>query len=47
MNKTKKCIITGSAGLGSHLSEKLSNMGHNVIGIDNMIGVIRTIFLRT
>ena len=40
MNKTKKnVLVTGSAGfLGSHLSEKLSNMGHNVIGIDNMIG---------
>ena len=37
MNKTKKnVLVTGSAGfLGSHLSEKLSNMGHNVIGIDN------------
>ena len=24
--------------LGSHLSEKLSNLGHDVIGIDNMAG---------
>ena len=34
-----KILVTGAAGfLGSHLSEKLSNMGHDVIGIDNMIG---------
>tara|TARA_B100000029_G_C17570786_1_gene956509 strand:+ start:449 stop:1450 length:1002 start_codon:yes stop_codon:yes gene_type:complete len=32
-------LITGVAGfLGSHLSEKLAENGHNVIGIDNMIG---------
>ena len=24
--------------LGSHLSEKLANLGHKVVGIDNMIG---------
>ena len=33
----KKILITGVAGfLGSHLSEKFSDMGHEVIGIDNM-----------
>jgi len=35
----KKILVTGAAGfLGSHLSEKLSCLGHDVIGIDNMIG---------
>ena len=35
----KKILVTGAAGfLGSHLSEKLADLGHNVIGIDNMIG---------
>ena len=35
----KKILITGAAGfLGSHLAEKLSNIGHDVIGIDNMVG---------
>ena len=36
-DRTKKILITGAAGfLGSHLSEKFTNMGHEVIGIDNM-----------
>jgi len=31
-----KVLVTGAAGfIGSHLSEALSEMGHNVIGIDN------------
>ena len=35
----KKILVTGVAGfLGSHLSEKLVKLGHNVIGLDNMIG---------
>ena len=35
----KKILVTGAAGfLGSHLSEKLAILGHDVIGIDNMIG---------
>ena len=39
MLKKKKILVTGVAGfLGSHLSEKLSNQGHDVIGIDNMAG---------
>ena len=32
----KKILITGGAGfLGSHLSEKLLNLGHEVICVDN------------
>ena len=40
MEKKKyKILVTGAAGfLGSHLSERLSSMGHTVVGIDNMIG---------
>ena len=40
MNKSsKKILVTGVAGfLGSHLAEKLSNMGHYVVGVDNMTG---------
>ena len=35
----KKVFVTGVAGfLGSHLAEKLVNLGHEVIGIDNMLG---------
>ena len=38
-NKKYKILVTGAAGfLGSHLSEKLQLMGHEIIGIDNMIG---------
>tara|TARA_B100000767_G_C19761311_1_gene535280 strand:- start:71 stop:1084 length:1014 start_codon:yes stop_codon:yes gene_type:complete len=34
-----KILITGVAGfLGSHLAEKLSNLGHEIIGLDNMMG---------
>ena len=37
--KSKKILVTGVAGLlGSHLSEKLVNLGHEVVGIDNMLG---------
>ena len=40
MSFTKKRIfVTGVAGfLGSHLAEKLVKLGHEVIGMDNMIG---------
>ena len=32
-------LVTGVAGfLGSHLSEKLLDLGHKVVGVDNMIG---------
>ena len=35
----KKILVTGVAGfLGSHLSEKLVELGNSVIGLDNMIG---------
>ncbi len=38
-SKNKTIFVTGVAGfLGSHLSEKLVNLGHKVIGIDNMLG---------
>ena len=34
-----KILVTGAAGfLGSHLCEKLLNLQHKVIGIDNLIG---------
>ena len=37
--KSKKVLVTGVAGfLGSHLSEKLVELGHKVVGIDSMIG---------
>ena len=39
MGKINKILVTGAAGfLGSHLCEKLINLGYEVIGIDNMIG---------
>ena len=38
-SKRKSILVTGVAGfLGSHLAEKLVDLGHNVIGLDNMIG---------
>ena len=38
-SKSKKILVTGVAGfLGSHLAEKLVQMGHTVIGIDSMLG---------
>ena len=37
--KLKRVLVTGAAGfLGSHLAEKLAEMKHKVIGIDNMKG---------
>ena len=34
-----KILITGVAGfLGSHLAEKLSDLGHEIFGVDNMVG---------
>ena len=39
MAKKYRILITGVAGfLGSHLSEKLIEQGHSIVGIDNMIG---------
>jgi len=36
---SRKILVTGVAGfLGSHLAEKLSDLNHEVIGIDNMSG---------
>ena len=38
-SKSKKVLVTGVAGfLGSHLAEKLVDLGHSVVGLDNMIG---------
>ena len=37
--KNKYILVTGADGfLGSHLSEKLIDLGHKVIGLDNMLG---------
>ncbi len=34
-----KVLVTGVAGfLGSHLAEKLANLNHEVVGVDNMMG---------
>ena len=39
MNNKYKILVTGVAGfLGSHLAEQLANLGHEVVGIDSMIG---------
>ena len=35
----QKILVTGVAGfLGSHLAEKLTEMHHQVVGVDNMSG---------
>ena len=37
--KKNKIFVTGAAGfLGSHLAEKLSNQGNEVIGVENKQG---------
>ena len=39
VKKSQKILVTGVAGfLGSHLAEKLANMGDAVVGVDNMQG---------
>ena len=39
MKKKYKILVTGVAGfMGSHLAEQLADFGHEVIGIDSMIG---------
>ena len=39
MSVKKKILVTGVAGfLGSHLAERFIKFGHEVIGVDNMIG---------
>ncbi len=39
MSQKYKILITGVAGfLGSHLAEKLYDLGHQIVGIDNMMG---------
>ncbi len=33
-----RVVVTGCAGfIGSHLSEKLINLGHDLLGIDSMV----------
>src|SRR5438876_4149165 len=33
-----KCLITGAAGfIGSHLADRLLALGHEVVGVDNMV----------
>ena len=39
MSSKYKILVTGAAGfLGCHLVEKLNDLGHTVVGIDNMMG---------
>ena len=39
MEINKKVLVTGAAGfLGSHLADKLVEIGYEVIGVDSMIG---------
>lgn len=39
MEKSMKILVTGVAGfLGSHLSERLVKDGHQVVGLDNLVG---------
>ena len=38
-SSSQKILVTGVAGfLGSHLADKLTEMKHKVIGVDNMLG---------
>lgn len=38
MQKCKRILIAGSAGfIGSHIVEKLLDLGHSIIGVDNLI----------
>ena len=39
MKEQYKILVTGAAGfLGSHLAEQLQKIGHQVVGLDNMMG---------
>ena len=38
MNHPKNCLVTGAAGfIGSHLCDRLLNLGHQVTGLDSLI----------
>lgn len=38
MDSPKRCLVTGAAGfIGSHLCDRLLSLGHNVIGLDNLV----------
>ena len=38
IKSSKKILITGVAGfLGSHLADKLIDLGHKIVGVDNML----------
>ena len=46
-SKRKSILVTGVAGfLGSHLAEKLVDLGHNVIGLIIFLEDTRTMFLK-
>ena len=37
-NLTKRCLVTGAAGfIGSHLCDRLLELGHSVVGLDNLV----------
>lgn len=37
-NTLKRCLVTGAAGfIGSHLCDRLLELGHSVVGLDNLV----------
>ncbi|HLO84532.1 MAG TPA: SDR family oxidoreductase [Nostocaceae cyanobacterium] len=38
LHSPKRCLVTGAAGfIGSHLCDRLLDLGHSVIGLDNLV----------